>query len=124
MVEQTTATGGWHYLYSSFKSDEERRLERIALGIIPADEPEAETIKEASKLPPIVARRRLRQTVNDVARIDELEAMLEGLMKARREAHEQAYAAMLLELTLERELLKDFNRNQNASAVLAMLGLL
>jgi hypothetical protein len=122
-VTPTAATfsGGWG-AYSRYRDEKEVRDERIARGIIPPDEPEAETLIEASKQSvPLLARRKLRQLAEGQLRLAELDRMLTEIMQAQRKAEERAYTEMLTELRRAQGDLKTMN---NQTAILIMLGLL
>lgn len=126
VVVTQTNTGGWGRgrTFSQYRDDEQIRQDRIARGIIPPDEPEIETVIEAAREGvPLLARRRLEARI-EASRQAELQALLERVMEAQREARELAYQALIEQLAGERAELESFNRNQNASAVLVMLGLL
>lgn len=120
-AEEVSPTGGWA-VYQRYRDAEEVRRQRIALGIIPDDEPEAEAVQEAAKQPAkILARKRLRERVSDANRIGELEAMLDRIMAEIAAEQERAYAQMLDELKAVQAESVNFQRNQNAVAVMAML---
>jgi hypothetical protein len=115
-------TGGWDYSRSRPRTDKEVRDERIARGIIPPDEPEIQTIVEASKAPsPTLAKRRLRELVEGHIRLAELDRMLSEVIQAQQIADEFAYQDMQRELQREQRQLTNLN---NRNAVLIMLGLL
>lgn len=116
--------GGFLSSWSRYRDEDEIRQERIARGIIPPDEPEAETIIEASKQSvPVLARKRLRERV-EASRQIELQVLLDRVLEAQREAREAYFEQLIAELQQVREDAESFNRNQNASAVLVMLGML
>jgi hypothetical protein len=105
-----------------YRTDKEVRDERIARGIIPPDEPEIQTIVEASKAPsPTLAKRRLRELVEGHIRLAELDRMLSEVIQAQQIADEFAYQDMQRELQREQRQLTNLN---NRNAVLIMLGLL
>jgi len=117
-----TPTGGWSAPRERYRTDKEVRDERIARGIIPPDEPEIQTIVEASKAPsPTLAKRRLRELVEGHIRLAELDRMLAEVIQAQQIADEFAYQAMLQELRQAQNQLTNLN---NRNAVLIMLGLL
>lgn len=118
----TPIGGGGVYAYVKHRTEKEVRQERIARGIIPPDEPEIESIVEASKAPvPGLAKRKLRQLVDDQMRIAELERLLAEVIQAQQIAEEFAYQDMLRNLRREQRQLQNLN---NQTAVLVMLGLL
>jgi hypothetical protein len=105
-----------------YRTEKEVRDERIARGIIPPDEPEIQTIVEASKAPsPTLAKRRLRELVEGHIRLAELDRMLAEVIQAQQIADEFAYQAMLQDLQQAQNQLTNLN---NRNAVLIMLGLL
>jgi hypothetical protein len=113
-------TGGW--TSPRYRTEKEVRDERIARGIIPPDEPEIQTIVEASKAPsPTLAKRRLRELVEGHIRLAELERMLAEVIQAQQIADEFAYQSMLQDLQRTQHQLTNLN---NRNAVLIMLGLL
>jgi len=119
-----TFTGGF-LAWKQFRDEREVRQRRIAMGILPPDEPEREAIIEAATQPtPTLAKRYLRQIAEGEARLAELDALLEDVLIAQRIAEEQAYQALLEELRLTQAEAATFVRNQNAMATLVMLGLL
>jgi len=104
------------------RTEKEVRDERIARGIIPPDEPEIQTIVEASKAPsPTLAKRRLRELVEGHIRLAELDRMLTEVIQAQQIADEFAYQAMLQDLQQAQNQLTNLN---NRNAVIILLGLL
>ena len=119
-----TPTGGWGGPRERYRTEKEVRDERIARGIIPPDEPEIQTIVEASKAPsPTLAKRRLRELVEGHIRLAELDRMLAEVIQAQQIADEFAYQAMLHDLARSQMELTNI-RNRDAFAVLTMLGML
>ena len=122
--EIVESSGGFLHAYARTRDEEEVRQERIARGIIPAGEPEVEAIIEASKQPvALLARRRLKERV-EASRQAELEALLDRVLEAQREAREAYFDQLIADLQQVSVEAESFNRNQNASAVLVMLGAL
>lgn len=122
--EVVESSGGFLHAYARTRDDEEVRQERIARGIIPPDEPEAETIIEAAKQPvALLARKRLRERA-EASRQAELEALLDRVLEAQRQAREAYFEQLIADLQQVSAEAESFNRNQNASAVLVMLGVL
>lgn len=121
VVEETATVGGWS-VYRRYRDEEEVRRQRIALGIIPPDEPEAEAVQEAARQPvKALARKRLKERVSDESRISELETMVNEIMTQVAAERDRAYAEMLKELQAAKTEAADFQRNQNAIAVMALL---
>lgn len=123
-VVADSPSGGFLSVYARTRTEEEVRQERIARGIIPPDEPDAETIIEAAKQPvAVLARRQLRARVA-LERQAELEALLNQVLAAQQAAREAYFDQLIAELQQVQLDAESFNRNQNASAVLVMLGML
>jgi len=121
-MQATPTGGGGVYPHVRYRTEKEIRDERIARGILPPDEPEIQTIVEASKAQsPTLAKRRLRELVEGHIRLAELERMLAEVIQAQQIADEFAYQDMLRELRQAQNQLTNLN---NRNAVLIMLGLL
>lgn len=121
-MQATPTGGGGVYPHVRYRTEKEVRDERIARGILPPDEPEIQTIVEASKAQsPTLAKRRLRELVEGHIRLSELERMLAEVIQAQQIADEFAYQDMLRALSRAERDLTNFH-NQNA--IFVMLGLL
>ena len=119
---ETPTGGGGVYPHVRYRTEKEVRDERIARGILPPDEPEIQTIVEASKAQsPTLAKRRLRELVEGHIRLAELERMLAEVIQAQQIEDEFDYKDMLRELRQAQNQLTNLN---NRNAVLIMLGLL
>lgn len=107
-----------------YRTDDEIRRERIARGIIPDDTPAevATAVREAANLPAALQASRLRRLERDTAELAELLTLTERLSEAQREAQTAAYDALMAELAQEQTEYTQLQRNQNALAVLMMLG--
>lgn len=114
--------GGGYYAYQRYRDEKEIRQERIALGIIPPDEPESSIVIEASKqFTPALAKRKLRQLAEGHARLAELDRLLGEIIQAQQIADEFAYQDMLMQLGRANRELQTIN---NQTAIFVMLGLL
>ena len=117
-----TPTGG---IWARYRDEQEVRRRRIAMGIIPDDEPAREAIIEAASKPTAtIARRQLRQIAETETRLAELDRLLSAVLEAQKLEDERAYQAMLAELQAVQAMKAQFTHNQNAMAVIVMLGLL
>lgn len=117
---------GWvGRVLNNYRTDEEVRRERIAMGIIPDDTPQevAQAVREAATLPAALQRARLRRLERDTAELAQLLALTERLAEAQRQAQKAAYDALMAELSQEQTEYTQLQRNQNALAVLMMLSL-
>ena len=128
-VEAESFTGGWGTAWQNYRDDEATRRQRVAMGIIPDDEPEKAAILEAAQQSlDVLARRKIRALERKSEELDRIEALTLRLMKAQREAEREAQAAMIANLKAERVEaqgnLTQIQRNQNAQATLVMLALL
>lgn len=129
VVEAPGSTGGWGSAWQRYRDEDEVRRQRIALEIIPPDEPDAEAIKVAAgEAAEVLARRKIRRLERDDAELDRLERLTLTLMRAQREAQIIGYRDMIDALQQERSEAITYvdteRRNHNAKAVLVMLSML
>jgi len=124
-ITEPQSTGGWENAYRRYRDEEDVRKQRVALGILPPDEPEREAVIEAAQQAvPILAKRKLRERVQarvDAAELARLEARLAEVIQAQQIAQELAYSELLDELRTVQIQAQNYQRNQNAAAVLLML---
>ena len=126
---EETATGGWPRAWEQYRSEDEIRRQRIALQIIPPDEPDADAIREAAnEAVEALARRKIRRLTREARELERLENLTIALMRAQREAQIAGYNDRIAALQHERSeavgSLDMLRRNENARAVLIMLGML
>ena len=110
-------------LYNRYKSEKEKRQERIALGILPPDLPEEqkEAVKEAA-----VAKEPAKEITKQLKSLEiksrKTRKELKDLVKQLQAEYEQAYQEIWQALIEEQERLDLINqRNRNAVAVLLMM---
>ena len=125
----SSATGGWPRAWEQYRSEDDVRRQRIALQIIPPDEPDADAIREAAKeAVEALARRKIRRLTREARELERLEDLTITLLRAQREAQIAGYKDMIAALQQERSeavtSLDMLRRNENARAVLIMLGML
>ena len=129
-VEETAVySGGWD-VYSRMKSEEEKRRERVEMGIIEdLPEPQQEAVKKAARTKnKAVAKQVLNQEINRLqGDMEALDAEIQRELLNQRtneliDAYQDELKQILDEISQEQQALFEFNqRNRNAVAVLMMM---
>lgn len=131
-IEETAQanTGGWNLrVFDSYRDDERKRRQRVAMGVIPETMPEADAeavIAAADKRLATLAQAQIAKVDASESRIKAMQSALADLLDAQAEAEREWRARRINEITAARnaanlEIQQITQQQRNAEAVLLML---